>query len=42
MQTEGINLIFGIKGLKVHSVYVLSREMKMGKPKDMGLFRLEF
>jgi polyphosphate kinase len=43
MQTEGINLIFGIKGLKVHSkIYVLSREMKMGKPKDMGFGDREF
>lgn len=31
MQTEGIELIFGIKGLKVHSKYVLLKEMRIIK-----------
>ena len=37
MQTEGIELIFGIKGLKVHSKICLVERMEKGKIKRYGL-----
>ncbi len=37
MQTEGINLIFGIKGLKVHSKVCLIERMEEGKMKRYGI-----
>jgi len=36
MQTEGINLIFGVKGLKVHSKICLVERMEGGKLKRYG------
>jgi hypothetical protein len=40
MQTEGIELIFGVKGLKVHSKMCIER-IEGGKVKDMALYQLE-
>ena len=37
MQTEGINLIFGIKGLKVHSKICVIERIEYGKLKRYGL-----
>ena len=37
MQTEGINLIFGIKGLKVHSKICVIERIEEGKLKRYGL-----
>lgn len=37
MQTEGINLIFGIKGLKVHSKICMIERIEDGKLKRYGL-----
>ena len=37
MQTEGINLIFGIKGLKVHSKICVIERIESGKLKRYGL-----
>ena len=37
MQTEGINLIFGIKGLKVHSKICVIERIEDGKQKRYGL-----
>jgi polyphosphate kinase len=37
MQTEGINLIFGIKGLKVHSKICVIERIEFGKLKRYGL-----
>ncbi len=37
MQTEGINLIFGIKGLKVHSKICVIERIENGKLKRYGL-----
>lgn len=37
MQTEGIELIFGIKGLKVHSKICLIERMEEGKNKRYGI-----
>ncbi len=37
MQTEGIELIFGIKGLKVHSKICLIERMEEGKMKRYGI-----
>jgi polyphosphate kinase len=36
MQTEGINLIFGIKGLKVHSKICVIERLESGKTKRYG------
>ncbi len=36
MQTEGINLIFGVKGLKVHSKICVVERVENGKPKRYG------
>ncbi|MFL9843285.1 polyphosphate kinase 1 [Flavobacterium rhizosphaerae] len=36
MQTEGINLIFGIKGLKIHSKICLVERLESGKVKRYG------
>lgn len=36
MQTEGINLIFGVKGLKVHSKICLAERMEGGKVRRYG------
>ncbi|MFI0490174.1 polyphosphate kinase 1 [Flavobacterium sp.] len=36
MQTEGIELIFGIKGLKVHSKVCVIERIEKGKPKRYG------
>lgn len=36
MQTEGINLIFGVKGLKVHSKICVVERMEMGRIKRYG------
>jgi polyphosphate kinase len=40
MQTEGIELIFGVKGLKVHSKMCVIERIE-GKVKDMALYQLE-
>ena len=37
MQTEGINLIFGVKGLKVHSKICIIERIEEGKLKRYGL-----
>ena len=37
MQTEGINLIFGVKGLKVHSKICVVERLEEGKVKRYGL-----
>ncbi len=37
MQTEGVNLIFGIKGLKVHSKICMIERMEEGKIRRYGL-----
>jgi polyphosphate kinase len=36
MQTEGINLIFGVKGLKVHSKVCVVERIEDGKPRRYG------
>ncbi len=36
MQTEGINLIFGVKGLKIHSKICMIERMESGKVKRYG------
>lgn len=36
MQTEGINLIFGVKGLKVHSKICVVERVEDGKPRRYG------
>lgn len=36
MQTEGINLIFGVKGLKVHSKICIVERLEQGKVKRYG------
>lgn len=41
MQTEGINLIFGIKGLKVHSKICVIERIEFGKLKGTDLFQRE-
>jgi polyphosphate kinase len=41
MQTEGIELIFGVKGLKVHSKMCVIERIEGGKVKDMVLYQLE-
>jgi hypothetical protein len=41
MQTEGIELIFGVKGLKVHSKMCVIERIEGGKVKDMALYQLE-
>lgn len=37
MQTEGINLIFGVKGLKVHSKICVVERMEQGKVRRYGV-----